>query len=162
MGQHKATREDRERGRRKPASPSPKRRAILITIVVVGLVALAIGARTFWNSMLPPEPPRLTAQQDQAITSALTAKGLDTPAKLEFQEKTLIATFMLDEPTSPAYLKAYALDRMDTIRDALRPHSPPKSFRVNINGNTSDPEMQIRWGHAIYDGGDSVSWTPGS
>lgn len=162
MGQHKAGRDKRERGRRKPASSSPKRKAILITIVGAGLVALAIGARAFWNNMLPPEPPRLTALQGQAITSALTAKGLDTPAKLEFQEKTLIATFMLDEPQSPAYLKAYALDRMDTIRNALRPHSPPESYRVNINGNTSDPEMQIRWGHAIYAEGDTVSWTPGS
>ena len=160
MGQHKAGREKRESGRQKPASP--KRKAILITIVGVGLVALAIGVRVFWNNMLPPAPPRLTAEQGQAITSALTARGLDTPAKLEFQEKMLVATFMLDEPQSPAYLKAYALDRMETIRNALRPHSPPESYRVNINANAPDPEMQIRWGHAIYAEGDTVSWTPGS
>ena len=162
MGQHKAERDKDERGRRKPASPSPKRNAILITIVVAALTALVFAGRAVWHNMLPPEPPRLTAAQGQAIASALAEKGFGAPAKLEFEEKTLIATFMLDEPQNPAYLKAYALDRMDTIRNALRPHSPPKSYRVNINGNTSDPEMQIRWGHAIYAEGDTVSWTPGS
>ena len=159
MGQQKA---NRNHARQTPASG--KRKGIQIAIAVAALIALVFGARAMWNNMLPPEPPRLTAAQGEAIASALKAKGLDTPAKLEFQETMLVATFMLDEPQSPAYLKAYALERMETLRNALRSHSPPESYRVNINANASDPEMQIRWGHAIYEEGkgDSVSWTPGS
>jgi hypothetical protein len=152
----------RERQRKQQQPPSARSRAIRIAAVVAGLVVLILAVRAVWNNMLPPEPPRLTPAHNQAIASALAKKGFDAPSVLTLDEQRLLtATFILDDPKNPAYLKGFALDRMSAITEALHSHSPAKSYRVNINGTTSDPEMQIKWGHATYTEGDSVHWEPG-
>jgi hypothetical protein len=152
----------RERLKKKQAPPSARARAIQIAIVLVGLVVLVGAVRTVWNNMIPPEPPRLTDAQTKALSDAVAKKGYDAPYSVVLDaNQQLIVTFILDEPKSPTYLKGFALDRMATVREAFGKKSPAKSYRVNINASAMDPQMMIRWGHAIYDKGDSVHWEPG-
>lgn len=139
--------------------PSGKTRAIQIAIVLVGLIVLVGAVRAVWNNMLPPA---LTEAQTKALNDAVAKKGYDAPYSVELDpNRQLIVTFILDNPQSPTYLKGFALDRMATIRETFAKKSPAKSYRVNIKASSMDPQMMIRWGHAIYDKGDSVEWVAG-
>jgi len=159
-GPEKRSRKERLKKQQQP--PTAKVRAIQICLALVGLVVLVGAVRAVWNNMLPPEPPKLTEAQNKAVNDAIAKKGFDAPLSVVLDEnRQLIVTFLLENPTSPTYLKGYALDRMTTVRTALGPKSPAKSYRVNISASSPDPDMMIRWGHAIYDKGDSVHWEAG-
>jgi hypothetical protein len=136
-----------------------------MALALVGLVVLVVlvgAVRTVWNNMLPPEPPKLTEAQNKALNDAIAKKGFDAPLSVALDaNRQLVVTFLLENPKSPTYLKGFALDRMETIRKALGSKSPAKSYRVNISASSPDPDMMIRWGHAIYDKGDSVHWETG-
>ena len=47
------------------------------------------------------------------------------------------------------------------VREAFGKKSPAKSYWVYIKASAMDPDMMMRWGHAIYDKGDSVEWVVG-
>jgi hypothetical protein len=152
----------KERLKKQQRPPSARARAVQVALVLVGLVVLVGGVRTVWNNMLPPDPPRLTAAETKTLNDAIAKKGYDAPYSVVLDaNRQLITTFILDEPKSPTYLKGFALDRMATVREAFGKKSPAKSYRVNISASAMDPDMMIRWGHAIYDKGDSVHWEPG-
>ena len=152
----------RDKQKRKQPPPSGKTKAIQIAIALVGLIVLVGAVRTVWNNMLPPPPPSLTEAQTRTLNDAIANKGYDAPYKVELDpNRQLIVTFILDEPKSPTYLKGFAMDRMATVREAFGKKSPAKSYRVNISASSPDPDMMIRWGHAIYDKGDSVHWEAG-
>jgi len=155
----KRARKDKQK-RKQP--PSGKSKAIQIAIAVVGLIVLVGAVRTVWNNMLPPPPPTLTEAQTKTLNDAIETKGYMAPYSVELDaNRQLIVTFILDEPKSPTYLKGFAMARMATVREAFAKKSPAKSYRVNIKASAMDPQMMIRWGHAIYDKGDSVQWIIG-
>jgi hypothetical protein len=156
----KRARRDKQIKKKQP--PSGKTKAIQIAIAVVGLIVLVGAVRMVWNNMLPPAPPSLTETQTKTLNDAIATKGYDAPYSVVLDaNRQLIVTFILDEPKSPTYLKGFAMDRMATVREAFGKKSPAKSYRVNISASAMDPDMMIRWGHAIYDKGDSVEWVAG-
>ena len=152
----------RERLKKKQGPPSAKSRAIQIAIVLVGLVVLVGAVRTVWNNMVPPEPPRLTPEENQALLDTVAKKGYMAPYSVELDaNRRLTVTFIRDDPVSPTFIKNFALDRMKVVREAFGKKSPAKSYCVYIKASAMDPQMMIRWGHAIYDKGDSVQWVIG-
>ena len=156
----KRARKNKQKSKHVP--PSGKTKAIQIAIALVGLIVLVGAVRTVWNNMLPPPPPSLTPAQTKTLNDAIGKKGFDVPYSVVLDaDRQLVVTFILDQPKSPTYLKSFAMERMATVREAFATKSPAKSYRVNICASAMDPEMMIRWGHAIYDKGDSVAWVAG-
>jgi hypothetical protein len=156
----KRARRDRLKQQQQP--PSVRARVVQAALILVGLVVLVGGVRTVWNNMLPPPPPRLTEAETKTLNDAIAKKGYDAPYSMELDpNRRLTVTFIRDDPVSPTFIKNFALDRMKVVREAFGKKSPAKSYWVYIKASAMDPDMMMRWGHAIYDKGDSVEWVVG-
>ena len=106
-----------------------------------------------------PEPA-LSAEHRSEIEAALQAKGFPIPSSLEIESGWLVATFILYDPRSAAYLESFATDSLLVIRNTTRPHGIVRNYRVTLDGPPPGPDLVLRYGSARFIEGGKLVWEP--
>lgn len=105
--------------------------------------------------------PGLSTQHESEIQAALLEKGFPAPKSLEVNESGwLVATFVLSDPRSAAYLENFATDTILTIRNTIYRYSIVSKYRVTLDGPPPGPGLVLRYGSARFIEGGRVEWEP--
>lgn len=138
---------------------------VLIIVVVVIFVVLS-RLPSEKGSNQKPQTTRtqlgFSVQHESEIQTALRGKGFPAPKSLEVNESGwLVATFVLSNPRSSAYLESFATDTLLTIRNTMYPHSVVSKYRVTLEGPSPGPNLVLLYGSARFlEDGGSVKWEP--
>lgn len=103
----------------------------------------------------------LSTQQESEIQAALQEKGFPAPKSLKVNESGwLVATFVLSDPKSAAYLENFATEAILTIRNTIYSYHVVSKYRVTLDGPPPGPGLVLRYGIARFIEGGKIEWEP--